>query len=262
MDRGAVLVLIELAPVVGYGATAIYLSTSDSNESAPDQSTSASAGAHRIGTVRLLSDLDDLLSGAGIDVDDAALQLLDRLREAPDGLDDDSVELHELQAAYDVVRSLLRQAQAQQVEALGLVDVSPGARRTGLLRSWPKASNLFGLAQRGAAAVRQNDLQLDLYFSDGRTPIHDIASFSFGAEGGQITTATGESLSVDRDTTRALCDVADGATAWRVRVVPAAIVWAELLEGLELAADAVRASGQPAVIMVSNELAPVLYAVD
>lgn len=255
--------LIELAPVVGYGSAAIYLATPEYVEPDTNEPSSTSAGSHRIGTVRLLTDLHDALAATDvdidIDIDDRAFALLSKMRHAPQGLDDDSVALDDVVAVYDVVRSLLRALRSAGTEALGLVDVSPAARRPGLLRSWPAASEPVGLAHRRHAAVRQRGLQLDVHFSDGQASIDDIRSFSLGAEGGVIVTGAGESLTVDRDMTRALCDLADGATAWRVRTVPSVLVWAGMLEGLEAAAESLRESVEPALIMVSDELAPALY---
>lgn len=250
--------LIELAPVVGYGSAAIYLATPEYVEPANDEPTSMSAGAHRIGTVRLLSDLHDVLTSTDVDVDDRAIALLSKMTHAPQGLDDDRVTLGDVEAAYEALRSFLRVQRESGAEAVGLVDVSPAARRPGLLRSWPDAAEPIVLAHRRHGAVRQRGLQLDLHFSDGQAPIDDIRSFSLGIEGGVVKTGAGESVTVDRNMTRALCGIADGATAWRVRTVPSVLVWAGMLEGLEAAAASLREAVEPALIMVSDELASVL----
>lgn len=254
--------LIELAPVVGYGSTAVYLATPDDVGPLSGAPTSTSAGSHRIGTVRLLTDLHDMLASTDIDVDQRALTVLSRMRQAPQGLDDDSVALEDVEAVDEALRSLLRSVRASGSQAVGLVDISPAARRPGLLRSWPQASDDVGLTHRRQAAVRQRGLQLDLHYSDGRPPIEDIRSFSLGADGGVVVTGAGDTLTLDRDMTHALCEIADGSTAWRVRTVPAVLVWAGMLEGLEAVAESLRECVEPALIMLSDERAPAISIAD
>lgn len=252
--------LSQLDQVVGTSSTSLHLAASNAPRSSIAGENLLST-AHRLGTPRLLDDLVVAAQAAQISTTDAAERCLRHLRDASmSGAADTTLGLEELTALHELVRTLLRAEREAGVTGLALIETSPTVRRRGLLRSWPTSSESTEVALRGDAVVRFTGEGLDLDRGDSHDPIAGIRSFGLGIDGAVVEDAEGNVHLVGDDATRALGDLADGATAWRVRTVPSALVWAGLLEGLESACDAMRSAGTGARVVACTDLGAAVFA--
>jgi len=247
-------VLNQLDQLVGAGPMSIFLSMSE----AP-QSCIAGEGSrpttHRLGTLRLFDDLETAVIAARLPTTDAAERCLEALRNASmSGAPCIHLDLEQLTALYELVRSLLRVEREAGVTGLALIETSPTVRRRGLLRSWATHSDTTDVAGRGQAVVRFTGDSLDLERGECHPTIVGLRSFGLGIDGAVVEDAEGQVHVLDEDATNALCDLADGATSWRSRTVPSALVWAGLLEGLEGACDAMRSARRRARVVTGADV--------
>lgn len=250
--------LNQLDAAIGTGPTCVYLSIV--GDAAATGATVDPSASHRLGSVRLLADFASAVHSASIELTDQVADLLTRLCSSPGSTRraHSDVDGRDLTLMQQLVRDVIRVEREAGLTGLALIETSPTSQRRGLLRSWPVDSCAGTVSSCGSATVHFEDSHLVLEYSDERANIVGLQSFSLGIEGALVEDADGCSHLLDRDATEALCDVADGVTAWRVRTVPAALVWAPLLEGVESALVEVCSTGRPARIVVTADLRPQL----
>lgn len=204
-----------------------------------------------IGTVHSITALEAAIGRSDIKGNVEAQKILSRLRgAASDDASSHLITADQIDATREFVREYLAHVRTNGDEAIGVVESSPTARRTGLLASWASEPEPVELASSGSASVWIEGLELILRHDDDTETISDICSFQLGIDGGVITDGAGNAHALGEDATTVLGDLTAGATAWRKRPVPGVLVWANVLAGLEATLDALPDRQQPAMVRI------------
>lgn len=238
----------------GVGAPALFhvhLAVEEAGSSADLLEPIGKQSLYFMGTVQSITSLEAAISRSDIKSNPEAQKILSRLRgAASDDASSHLITADQIDTTREFVREYLAHLRANGNEGIGVVESSPTACRTGLLASWASEPSPVELASSESASVWIDGVELTLRYSDGTEPVIDVCSFQLGIDGGIITDGAGNDYALGEDATNALGDLTAGATAWRKRLVPEVLVWANVLAGLEATLDALPNREQSAMVRI------------
>ncbi len=168
-----------------------------------------------------------------LDPDSSIPSLRDRLDE-----DDDLVFSPVAQATtVDDLARLADRIRARDETGYGIVDLTPGADRVGLVRSWPACGRDAVVAADDQTEIRfevENGLVLATRTNAGGYDMGVIEEVVAQIAGFRVSGPDG-SFSVPAVRARPLAWLVPRSTAWRVRRIPEILAWARTLAGVEKA---------------------------
>lgn len=168
-----------------------------------------------------------------LDPDSSIPSLRDRLDE-----DDDLVLSPVAQATtVDDLARLADRIRARDATGYGIVDLTPGADRVGLVKSWPACGRDTVVAADDQTEIRfevDNGLVLATRTHAGGYDRGVIEQVVAQIAGFQVSGPDG-TFSVPAVRARPLAWLVPRSTAWRVRRIPEILAWARTLAGVEKA---------------------------
>lgn len=142
-------------------------------------------------------------------------------------------DLAHLDAVMQRARTMIHRAERS---GFGVIDTTPGAQTTGLLRAWSVALGELVLASDESSTVKLSETGLALKVRSTGRIIDQIQEVSFQADEVAVVTRT-DVIDLPSVIARPLAWLVPEATSWRVRSVPETLVWADAFAGVSDALD-------------------------
>lgn len=204
--------------------------------------------AWTLGASDMLAVLRDMFLSSADTLSDDGRRLLDMLCLTTPEWPGVQLPLHDLIRLDDVMQIVRHDLHGRGRVGFGVVDATPGSTRVGLLRAWVGTGTGIVLSSANGVSVVVDDEGIGIRFADGRPALVGVENVDITGESTIVSGREGTS-SLDPLEARPLHWLIPESVAWRVRIVPAVVAWADAFSGVSDARQIAAALGCGATLL-------------